>query len=182
MHTKKMEEQFARIDDLQSLQLHDYLTSFLSNWNFWVTHNVPIKMFVTEIASQVKTKFDVEFKIPETFKSLKDVTQVQFQPRRAVLSVSKALHPGPVIFFSCEFSLPPNWTIDVWLQYIQTIGFDHIIVSYAGNHTKKESESSNIELLKGTTLNDRSLCFVKHVYCGIDREAEPNWVRAVTFT
>jgi len=81
-------------------------------------------------------------------------------------------------FFSCECSLPPTCSIDGWLHSIQNIGFDHIIVSYAGNHTNKtDSRSSHIDEVPGTTLNDRSLCFVKHVYCGVDREEEPNWIR-----
>jgi len=169
----------VKMDNLNSLLLHDYLVSFLSNWNFWVTHNVPIRMFVTVIGSQVKKKFDVEFKIHKKFTNLEELTHVQKSPRRAVLNLSKDLHPGPVIFFSCECLFPPNCTIDGWLQTIQTIGFDHIIVSYAGSHTKKESESSHMDLVPGTTFNDRSLCFVKHVYCGVDRELEPNWVRSV---
>jgi len=112
---------------------------------------------------------------------LEELIDFQNLPKRAILVPSKELLKSPVIFFSCECLIPQTCTIDSWLQTILTIGFDHIVLSYAGCHITKGTVQSNTTLqlseITGTTLNDKSLCFVKHVYCGVDTEEEPNWVR-----
>jgi hypothetical protein len=55
-HTMLNEKNWAKLQNLDNLPVHDYLVSFLSNWNFWVTNSVPIRVFVTFPGMHVKKK------------------------------------------------------------------------------------------------------------------------------